>query len=190
MIRNMNCLLCMFFFIFLITGCSMLPGIAYPRYVYDITPTEARPPEKPAERIAAGDKYPEVFTIYFSRGVNSFTTGLITTVFVDKPYENLLIHELSCLYEGEHKILARNLQFHLNSETYRTDGLWYWKPGLGRPIHRINFGRFFRGKEPGDVFPFTLIIRFSLDDEPIREQVTVYTATVYKNRYIPFYIGP
>jgi len=77
-----------------VMGCDSFAGILFPKTIYRFRPSGELPPFNVTERLNAGAKYPETFSIIFIRRGNSFTYDFDTAIFANKPYSVLYIKEM------------------------------------------------------------------------------------------------
>jgi hypothetical protein len=163
--------------LFVSCGGFLLRGIAYPWYWYSFMGT-SNIPEKYAERLEAGARFPQALDFY----INStpyyfdFKGYFDTTVFVNKLYRELRIIELVCEWEGKRVVLVSDTTVPLGEPSMSKNG-WYL---YGHRRFYVNFSKLFSGKKRGDIFPVTFTVRFSFDDEPEQSETMAYEVGVSK----------
>ena len=168
--------------IFFIFGC-LLEGcfLFHPNVHFSITQIGDVPPSSANERLESAEKYTQEISIWFSQPGNSSICYFSPIIFVNKPYKTLHINEMSYKYDKEDGVFLSNKSFLLLEYDVMKNG-WYWK-NLGRDFFNVNFQKIFHRKEPGDIFLFDIIIQYSFDDEPLKEQILEYRVTTIKGEY-------
>lgn len=107
-----------------------------------------------------------------------------TMIYVDKQFSKLHIKEMSYECEGNTRIFLKDQHY---SYDY-LDGVYieeHSKQVLGY-FNQINPKKWFKYKKIGDMFKFTLKIRYSFDNEPENTQISEFEVNIYKEEHVSF----
>jgi hypothetical protein len=169
-------------------SAGLFEGIFYPRTRFSFIQNGDVPPSSAEKRLEMGDRYPEAVTFLFSQAGNSFEAYFVPTIFVKKPYKEFRLYEMRFEYDGNNDVVLNDKLFPLPNEQVSRNG-WFWRGGIGKDFFHINFEKIFKNKNPGDEFPFKIILKYSFDNESEILQVLDYTVIAVKGKYISPWMG-
>ncbi|MDR2096186.1 MAG: hypothetical protein LBP76_11835 [Treponema sp.] len=107
----------------------------------------------------------------------------------ERPYKRIYIKEILYEWEGNSRLYCTDLSFQGHWDYVESNKLYYY---VTKRLPKINLGKIFHDKKPGDVFRLQWIITYQCDDDPEWTEVSECTVRAVEGTLripIPMFVG-